>query len=315
MPRSPPSGEPARRRRRRTRVIIDEETEIDMETLRQNMRDSSAAPTMPEAVRPSAAHDVEMLLRQPGRRLLSDRLLVPWQRVRTLPEPNDDEPSTITEETVPEPEPEPVPEPAPEPVQEPVPEPVHEPEAESVEEQELPSAHGLEVAREPSLQDTSTASGEGKLAIRTSMVPSMTGIPEEEQQAQVPGAEEDQLPIPEGQAPPEDEPEQAPVAPVATPEEIVVHAAPSADAPLAKQGPMLHVWERLQLFTDDYGLCTVEALVTPDAFNRRAVASVFGTLLRLHKRQMVHLNQDRPYGPIVIEVYQEEEGTPPQLSP
>ncbi|XP_070384796.1 protein TsetseEP-like isoform X4 [Dermacentor albipictus] len=87
-------------------------------------------------------------------------------------------------------EPEPVPEPAPEPVPEAVPVPILEPLAElvpeqMVEAQELPSAHSLEVAREPSLQDTSTAS-----------------------------AEEDQLPIPEGQAPPEDEPEQAPVAQV-----------------------------------------------------------------------------------------------------
>ncbi|XP_072140366.1 uncharacterized protein [Dermacentor andersoni] len=321
IPGSPPSGEPVRRRRRRSRVIIDQETEIDMETLRQNIRDSSAAAlTRDIAVLPTA-QDAETLFRQPGRRLLSKRLLVPWQRVRTLPRPDDEEPAVAPEEPVPEPEPEA--EPVPELVPEPVPEPLLEPVAElaseqTVEAQELPSAHGLEVAREPSLQDTSTASGEGKLAGRTSVVPSMTGIPEEEQQVEVPGAEEDQLPIPEGPAPPEDEPEQAPVAQVAPPDETVVHAVPAADAPVAQQGSMLRVWDRLQQFSDDHGLCTMETLVTPDAFNRRAVASCFGALLRLHKRQLVHLSQDQPYGPIVIEVNQQEQGTPPMaghLSP
>ncbi|KAH7979062.1 hypothetical protein HPB49_007959 [Dermacentor silvarum] len=31
----------------------------------------------------------------------------------------------------------------------------------------------------------------------------------------------------------------------------------------------------------------------------------------LHKRQLAHLSQDRPYDPVVIEVNQQEEGTPP----
>ncbi|KAH7932853.1 hypothetical protein HPB49_003872 [Dermacentor silvarum] len=31
----------------------------------------------------------------------------------------------------------------------------------------------------------------------------------------------------------------------------------------------------------------------------------------LYKRQLVHLSQDRPYGPVVIEVNQQEKGTPP----
>ncbi|KAH7939465.1 hypothetical protein HPB52_012771 [Rhipicephalus sanguineus] len=82
--------------------------------------------------------------------------------------------------------------------------------------QELPSAReegSLEEPREPSLQDTSAASADGRPVGKTSMVPVMGGIPEEEPQVQVPGGEEFQLPVPEEQVP-VDEPEPVPVAPM-----------------------------------------------------------------------------------------------------
>ncbi|KAL1483499.1 hypothetical protein MTO96_033141, partial [Rhipicephalus appendiculatus] len=87
---------------------------------------------------------------------------------------------------------------------------------------EMPSAReegSLEEPRDPSLQDTSVASADGRAVGKTSMVPVMGGIPEEEPQVQVPaGDEEFQLPVPEEQAP-LDEPELVPVSAIAPPEE------------------------------------------------------------------------------------------------
>ncbi|KAL1473940.1 hypothetical protein MTO96_021719 [Rhipicephalus appendiculatus] len=222
-----------------------------------------------------------------------------------------------------EPIPEPVAEPAVEPVAEPAAEPMVEPAAELMVEplpeplaepqsmQELPSAReegSLEEPRDLSLQDTSVASADGRAVGKTSMVPVMGGIPEEEPQVQVPAGEDEfQLPVPDEQAL-LDVPEPVPVSHIAPPEE---HAETFAEVPLAERGHLSRVWGRLQQFVDEHGMCTMSMLVTPDVFNRRTVASSFGALLRLHKRRLVHLSQDQPYGPIIIEVNQREEGTPP----
>ncbi|KAH7939467.1 hypothetical protein HPB52_012773 [Rhipicephalus sanguineus] len=97
----------------------------------------------------------------------------------------------------------------------------------------------------------------------------------------------------------------------APPEAPTLRPEAFEEAPLAERGQLSKVWGRLQQFVDEHGMCTMSTLVTPDVFNRRTVASCFGALLRLHKRRLVHLSQDHPYGPIVIEVNQQEEGTPP----
>ncbi|XP_077490549.1 uncharacterized protein LOC144101321 [Amblyomma americanum] len=123
---------------------------------------------------------------------------------------------------------------------------------------------------------------------------------------------EEQLPLPEEPQPElpmlKEEIEEAvpPVSPL-------VPAEPPEEA--AQQGRLLVVWLRLQQLCDEHGMCTLVQLVTPEVFNRRAVASCFGSLLRLHKRGMVHLNQEEPYGPVTIEMRQEEEGTPPMPMP
>ncbi|CAN7940903.1 unnamed protein product [Ixodes hexagonus] len=70
------------------------------------------------------------------------------------------------------------------------------------------------------------------------------------------------------------------------------------------------VWRRLEQRCDAHGMCTLELLVTPDAFRRRTVAQAFSALLRMHKRNLVALSQDTPYGPIVIERLREEQETP-----
>ncbi|CAN7981547.1 unnamed protein product [Ixodes pacificus] len=70
------------------------------------------------------------------------------------------------------------------------------------------------------------------------------------------------------------------------------------------------VWNRLARNCDAHGMCTMELLVTPDAFCRREIARTFATLLGMHKRNLVHLSQDQPYGPIVIERLQEDQETP-----
>lgn len=45
-------------------------------------------------------------------------------------------------------------------------------------------------------------------------------------------------------------------------------------------GRLSSLWGRLQEVSDAHGMCTLESLVTPDAFNRRTVAASFATLLR-----------------------------------
>uniref|UniRef100_A0A147BJG8 Rad21/Rec8-like protein C-terminal eukaryotic domain-containing protein n=1 Tax=Ixodes ricinus TaxID=34613 RepID=A0A147BJG8_IXORI len=70
------------------------------------------------------------------------------------------------------------------------------------------------------------------------------------------------------------------------------------------------VWNRLARNCDAHGMCTLERLVTPDAFCRREIARTFATLLGMHKRNLVHLSQEQPYGPIVIERLQEDQETP-----
>ncbi|KAH6921128.1 hypothetical protein HPB50_027883 [Hyalomma asiaticum] len=193
VPRSPPLGEPTRRRRRRRPLIVDEETQISAEEMRQNIQDSSAEPRRRDISHRTlpGLQSVEMLFRQPGRKLLSSRLLRPWQRIQTLPEPDDTEPlfaaaqpraglrsnasqsrrrSEFTFRIV-------------------------------CGTTELPLAReegSLEAAREPTLQDTSTASAEGRVAGKTSLVPVMGEIPEEVPPVQTPGDEAH--PVPEEQA-------------------------------------------------------------------------------------------------------------------
>nr|XP_037273212.1 translation initiation factor IF-2-like [Rhipicephalus microplus] len=328
VPRSPALGEPPRRRRRPSRVIIDKDVQISMEEMRQNIYSMSLeihkrnyVMTLPKL------QSVDVLFRQPGRRLLSDQLLRPWKRIKTMPEPDDLEPLVSDEELIPEPAVAPVVEPAAEPVAEPVAEPAAEPAAEPLvepaseqlvvadfadrigEPQEMPSVReegSLEAPRDPSLQDTSGASADGRAVGKTSMVRVMGGIPEEEPQVQAPGDEEFQLPIPDEQAP-LDVPELVPVVPIIPPAD---HVEDFSEVPPEERSPLSRVWGRLLQFVDEHGMCTLSILVTPDVFNRRTVASTFGALLRLHKRGLVSLSQDQPYGPIVIEVCQQEEGTP-----
>lgn len=77
-------------------------------------------------------------------------------------------------------------------------------------------------------------------------------------------------------------------------------------------GRLSSLWGRLQEVSDAHGMCTLESLVTPDAFNRRTVAASFATLLRMHKRGMVHLEQFDAYGLVVVTCLEEDhQGTPP----
>ncbi|KAH9364726.1 hypothetical protein HPB48_019312 [Haemaphysalis longicornis] len=92
--------------------------------------------------------------------------------------------------------------------------------------------------------------------------------------------------------------------------------SPSAQPEEPSGGRLGSLWNRLQEVKDAHGMCTLEALVPPDAFNRRSVAASFATLLRMHKRGMVQLEQFSAYGPVVVTVSEEEEqGTPPVERP
>ncbi|KAL1445015.1 hypothetical protein MTO96_029386 [Rhipicephalus appendiculatus] len=184
VPGSPALGEPVRRR---SRLIVDRETQISMADMRQNIRDISAAIQRRDiAMVLPKLQSVDVLFRQPGRRLLSDCLLRPWKRVRTLPEPDDVEPLMTPEEPIPEP----VAEPAVEPVAEPAAEPMVEPAAELMveplpellaEPQEMPSAReegSLEEPRDPSLQDTSVATGEDEFQLPVPDEQALLDVPE-----------------------------------------------------------------------------------------------------------------------------------------
>ncbi|KAH9374672.1 hypothetical protein HPB48_018766 [Haemaphysalis longicornis] len=92
--------------------------------------------------------------------------------------------------------------------------------------------------------------------------------------------------------------------------------SPSVQPEEPSGGRLGSLWNRLQEVKDAHGMCTLEALVPPDAFNRRSVAASFATLLRMHKRGMVQLEQFSAYGPVVVTVSEEEEqGTPPVERP
>lgn len=102
---------------------------------------------------------------------------------------------------------------------------------------------------------------------------------------------------------------QGTTSPLASPSPSVQPEEPSG-------GRLGSLWNRLQEVKDAHGMCTLEALVPPDAFNRRSVAASFATLLRMHKRGMVQLEQFSAYGPVVVTVSEEEEqGTPPVERP
>ncbi|XP_077551751.1 uncharacterized protein LOC144165866 [Haemaphysalis longicornis] len=97
---------------------------------------------------------------------------------------------------------------------------------------------------------------------------------------------------------------------------VAASPSPSAQPEEPSGGRLGSLWNRLQEVKDAHGMCTLESLVPPDAFNRRSVAASFATLLRMHKRGMVQLEQFSAYGPVVVTVLEEEEqGTPPVERP
>ncbi|XP_077545621.1 uncharacterized protein LOC144158542 [Haemaphysalis longicornis] len=316
---SPPAGPGPKRRRRRRGPVVDRETQISMEEMRANMQANNQR-GRPDAFQNLAkllcGPDVEALFRLPGRRLLSERLLRPWKLARTRPEPDEEEPLGEGE---------------------PAGGVQHSParerrqEAEAREELSLapPREGSLEVGREPSASSSGLEAG---IAGTPSVASLLADIQEEEGEQQPGGVvtAEPLVPIPEEMLPQEQEE-------ALLEEELLGHGAVGA-SPGAPDGPVMgascsggmaaasssqlqepgrmgSLWNRLQEVSDAHGMCTLESLVPPDAFNRRSVAGSFATLLRMHKRGMVHMEQFNAYGPVVVTVLKEDQGTPPLDEP
>ncbi|XP_077551749.1 uncharacterized protein LOC144165863 [Haemaphysalis longicornis] len=211
----------------------------------------------------------------------------------------------------------------------------------------------LEAGREPSAASSGLEAG---LAGRTSVASLLADIQEEEAAEQHPhypdagvvtaeplvGVGGDLVPVPEVEEGPLEQEEPLPregegalpgdhlaagASPGGPAGAAVMGAASSEGAVAASPSPSVQpeepsggrlgsLWNRLQEVKDAHGMCTLEALVPPDAFNRRSVAASFATLLRMHKRGMVQLEQFSAYGPVVVTVSEEEEqGTPPVERP
>ncbi|KAH9360827.1 hypothetical protein HPB48_009379 [Haemaphysalis longicornis] len=342
---SPPAGPGPKRRRRRRGPIVDRETQISMEEMRANVQANNQR-GRPDAFQNLAkllcGPDVEALFRLPGRRLLSERLLRPWKLARTRPEPDEEEPLgegevvsviTGTQACFSSPSgamaltaPDCAGEPAGGVQHSPARERRQEAEARSpcscsshpLGQEELslapPREGSLEVGREPSASSSglhrSWPTSRRKKG-SSSLVASSPAVAGTCEQA------EPLVPIPEEMLPQEQE-EALPE------EELLGHGAvgprplpcaAASSSQLQEPGRMGSLWNRLQEVSDAHGMCTLESLVPPDAFNRRSVAGSFATLLRMHKRGMVHMEQFNAYGPVVVTVLKEDQGTPPLDEP
>ncbi|XP_077558457.1 uncharacterized protein LOC144173716 [Haemaphysalis longicornis] len=274
---SPPAGPKSKCRRRRRGPIVDRRTQISMEEIRANVRANN------QRGRPAAFQSLAKLLRSPDVEAL---FRLPGRPVELI---------MCQEELSPIP----------------------------------PREGSLEVGREPSASSSGLEAG---TAGRPSVASLLAGIQEGEGEQQPGGVvtAEPLVPIPEEMLPQEQE--------EALPEEELlgygaVGASPGGpDGPamgascsggmaaasssqLEEPGQMGSLWNRLQEVSDTHGMCTLESLVPPDAFNRRSVARGFATLLRMHKRGMVHVEQFNACGPVVVTVLKEDQGTPPLDEP